>query len=333
MKQFLKRLMYFALIGIIPIVSLLSLYFYYDPFKVLRNYHDYSYPYVIPNRDYISTTMFIKNHEFHAYNSFIFGSSRTIAFRTNSWCKYLSENSNPFLFDASGESVYGIYTKLKYLDSINIRMKNVLIILCRDVSFSHSENPEDHLTIKHPATSRESNMNFQFVFIKAFFNPDFLFRFLTYEIIGEYKPYMSGYIENRKITFDTITNETTIIDQETEISQNPSEYYLKRENLFYERKGEQIDSVQRINDKKLSMLKEVKRILEENKTNYKVVISPLYEQVKFSKSDISILRALFGDHLFDFSGRNKFTESKTNYYEPSHFRPAVGDSILYMIYK
>src|SRR5215218_6448526 len=73
MRQFIKTLTCFSLIGITPVVALLSLYFYLDPFKVLRHYHDYSYPYVIPNRDYISTTMFINNYKKNRYNSFVLG--------------------------------------------------------------------------------------------------------------------------------------------------------------------------------------------------------------------------------------------------------------------
>jgi hypothetical protein len=333
MKRLLKKLTFFALIGIVPMVLLLLLYLYYDPFKVLRNYHDYSNAYITPNRDYISTTMYVKNNNIYNYNSFIFGSSTTLAFKPNSWRRYLSEDSNPFMFDASCESIYGIYRKLKYLDSIHSKLKNALIILDGKGSFSNSENPKDHLFITHPITSGESKMNFQLTFMKAYFDKKFLFNFYAYKIIGEYKPFMSSYIENRKITIDTITNEQKILDQETEISQFPSEYYLRRKALFYERKGEQIDSVQRINSKQLFMLQEVKRILEKNKTNYKVIISPLYDQMKFSYYDIGILKNIFRDHLYDFSGKNEFTESKFNYYETAHFRPVVGDSILHLIYK
>ena len=333
MNQFIIKLTYFSLIGIILILSLFLSYLYYDPFKVSRHYDDYSYPYVIPNRDYISTTMFINNYKKNNYNSFIFGSSRTLAFRPNSWSKFLSVKDNPFMFDASGESIYGIYTKLKYLDSKNVEIKNALIILCRDCSFSQTENHKGHLFVKHPATSGEDNLSFQFDFFKAFLSPKFLFNFYSYKILGNYKPFMSGYIENRKITFDTLTNEINIIDQETEIIQNPAEYYAKRNELFYSRIGEKTDSIQRINKKQIFMLKEVKRILEKNNTNYKVVLSPLYEQIKFNHSDLLLLKNEFGNNLYDFSGKNSFTDNKTNYYETSHFRPNVGDSIFKIIYK
>jgi hypothetical protein len=164
-------------------------------------------------------------------------------------------------------------------------------------------------------------------------SPDFLFRFLAYQIIGEYRPFMAGCIEHRKISCDTITNETHIIDQENELAQNSTEYYLKYKNKFYERKGEKVDSIQRINDIQLFMLKEVKRILVKNETNYKIILSPLYEQIRFSNYDINILKTLFGDNIYDFTGENEFTKSITNFYEPSHYRPSVGDSIFKFIYK
>lgn len=333
MTQFLKNLIYFSIVGIVLILTLLSSYLYFDPFKVLKHYSNYSDPYVITNRDYISTSMFINNYEKENYNSIIFGSSRTIAFKLNSWSKYLPQNDKPFMFDASGESIYGIYTKLKYLDSENVKIKNVLIILCRDVSFKYSENHKGHLFIKHPATSGESYLTFQFEFFKAYASENFLFNFFSYKILGRYKPFMAGYIQNSKIIYDTLTNQITNIDQENEITQHPIEYYTKRKEQFYERKEEKIDSVQRINQKHMFMLKEISRILKRNNTNYKVVLSPLFEQMKFNPADLLFLKNEFGNNLYDFSGKNSFTENKINYYETSHFRPNVGDSILKLIYK
>jgi hypothetical protein len=39
-----------------------------------------------------------------------------MAFKPARWKKYLPQNAEPFLFDASNESIYGIYTKIKWLD-------------------------------------------------------------------------------------------------------------------------------------------------------------------------------------------------------------------------
>lgn len=333
MKRFINQLFIFFILGLVPFFIFSFLYVYLDPFKVLYSYKDYSFPFVITNRDYISTTILKKNLPEHKYNSFVLGSSRTLAYRLDCWNKYLDKNAKPFMFDASNESVYGIYTKLRYLDSIKANIENVLIIMCRDRIFEDTENPKGHLFIKHPATSGESNLDFQLVFFKAYLDPGFLFNFYAYIITKEYKPFMGGYIENRLIRYDTLTNEYNAIDQQKEITQNPVAYYAKRADYFYDRQGEKIDTAHKIKSKHLFMLQEIKRILVKNNTNYKVVISPLYEQVKFSKYDFEILKSLFGNNLFDFSGRNIFTESMVNYYEPSHYIPKVGDSILSLIYR
>jgi hypothetical protein len=333
MRFFLTRLACFSGIGLLPVLALFVTYVCFDPFRVLRDYSDYSNPKVIPNRDYISTTMFDKNYKKYKYNSFIFGSSRTLAFKPNSWQNYLQIKSMPYMFDASAESIYGIYTKLKYLDSKNIEIRNVLIIMCRDVTFNDVEKNDGHLFIKHPVTSGDHFFNFHSKFFKAYLNLNFLFNFYSFKVIGNYRPYMTGYLENRMITYDTITNECNIVDQEKEIKQNPNEYFANRNDLFYARSGETLDSLQRITSKHVFMLKEIKRILEKNNTSYKVVVSPLYDQIKLNPVDFSILKNIFGKNLYDVSGENCFTENIRNYYEPSHYRPNVGDSILQLIYK
>lgn len=332
MKRFLVNIMYFALIGSIPLLILLVGYFVYDPFKVVYPYSNYSYPYVISNRDYISTEMFGHNYKKYNYNSFVFGSSRTLAFKPNSWKNYLSKSDQPFMFDASGESIYGIYTKLKYLDAIHANIDNALILICRDATFNNSTNHKGHLFIKHPITSKESKINFHLCFIQSYLSPNFLFSFYSYTFSKQFKPFMVRYIENRKIVFDTLTNEVSIIDQEDEITNNTNEYYKRRENLFYQRLKERSDSIVRIKPEYLFLLKEVKRILVKNHTNYKIIISPLYEQIKLNPNDLSVLKNIFNDRLYDFSGKNSFTNSSTNYYETSHFRPLIGDSILKIIY-
>ena len=332
MKSFLTKILRFLSIGLIPLSIVFAAYLYFDPFKVIKEYDDYSYSSFALNRDYVSTTVLAKNLKKHNYNSFIFGSSRTLAFQASSWSKYLSKNDSPYIFDASSESLWGIYTKLKYLDSLNEKVDNVLIILCRDVSFNTKGNSKGHLFIKHPLTSNENNLAFQSEFFKSFLSVSFLKNFIWYKISGTYNPSMAGYVENRKITYDVITNQVNIIDQEDEITKYPKEYYQKRSALFYERKGEQVDSVDRIKKEHLVMLKEIAHILKKHNTNYKVVISPLYEQIKFSKGDQQVLENIFANNIYDFSGKNTFTESYENFYENSHYRPVVGDSILRMIY-
>ena len=332
MNKFLKTFAIFSLTGIIVAILLVGTYVYYDPFKVVRKYQDYSYPHVISNRDYISTEMFIQNDKKYHYNSFVFGSSRTMAFTPDSWENFLHPGTIPFMFDASAESIYGIDIKLRYLDSMHIPLDHVLLIFDRDVIFKTTENSSEHLYIKHPLLSGQNRLAFQFAFFKAYLDLKFLYHFYDFTLTGKYKSNMNGFLENRKIKYDTITNQMKIIDQETEISQQPDEYYRKRRNLFYKRSGEQTDSIRRIQKPQLNMLMDLKRILEKDHTDYKIILSPLYEQVKFNKHDLEILEEIFPGHIYNFSGKNGFTDKITNYYETAHFRPVVGDSILKIIY-
>ena len=333
MNPFLKKLLRFLAPILILLAVFLTFYVYNDPFKVLRPYSDYSYSRVFTNRDFVSTAMFIKQYPKYKYNSFIFGSSRTMAYRPELWRQYLDTDSRVFVFDAAGESVYGIYHKLKYLDAEKVELKNALIVLCRDFAFRHDANHEGHLYIKHPSTSGESRLAFQYEFLRAYFSPKFLFNYYAFQILGAYKPFMSVYIENRRVVYDTITNGTIILDQEEELKSDEQSYYARRSDVFYERNGEKTDSIQRINPKHEFMLREIRRLLDKNKTQFKVVLSPLYDQTKFNPTDMHILNQVFGDHLYDFTGKNSITDNKYNYYEISHYRFAVGDSILSGIYK
>lgn len=333
MVKFLKNIFRFSLICSLPFLILLSSYIYFDPFKVIRDYDDYSFPFVIPNRDYVSTSVFIKNYKREQYDSFILGSSRTLAFKPSSWKNYLDEKSKPFMFDASKESIYGIYTKLRFLDTRKIPIKNALILFCRDVTFKEVKNHSGHLFIKHPDVSNESKFKFHLEFFKAYLDVKFLFNFYAYKISGDYKSYMIGYIEKRKITFDKITNEINILDQEKEINESPEKYYQSRKDIFYKRTIEITDNENQIKAEQLFFLNQIKVILEKNKTNYKIVLSPLYEQKKFSKKDIKLLKNMFGEKIYDFSGKNFLTDDKHNYYETSHFRPKVGNLILEKIYQ
>jgi hypothetical protein len=255
-----------------------------------------------------------------------------LGFKPRSWKKYLLNSDNPYVFDASGESLLGIYTKLKFLDSLNVPIDNVIILLCRDVSFGYYENPEGHLFIKHPSVSKESFLTFQLEFIKAYFNPKFLFNYYLYTVSRQYKPFMNGYVENRKITFDPVSNELNIVDQEYEIIHDSNGYYEKRKDVFFDRLAERTDSIQRITKEYKFFLERIKEMLEKHNSNYKIVLSPLYEQVKFNPKDVFFLQNLFGNKVFDFAGENDLTKSKFNYYETNHFRPSVGDSILNRIY-
>ena len=330
MRKFIKRLLLFAAI---PLITLILGYVVFDPFKVLYKCDDYSDTFVILNRDYVSCEHYINKKNKYHYNSFIFGSSRTIAFRASSWKKYLNADASILTFDAAAENIYGIHNKLKYLDKTNAKIDNVILILCRDWGFEQGESLNGHIFMKHPSFSENTRINFQFKFFKSYMNTKFLLAYYNFKCTNNYKPWMKFIISNEKATLDSITNEMRIPNIDKTIDADRKKYIVEKGKLFYDRKGETADSINRIKKHQIFVLKDIKRLLEKHKTNYKIISGPLYDQITFSKNDKKILNAIFGNKFYDFTGKNKFTENKENYYESSHFRAHVGNEILETIYK
>jgi hypothetical protein len=206
-------------------------------------------------------------------------------------------------------------------------MQNAIILICRDMTFNDFNNTDEYIIRKHPVTSGQSEFLYQYKSFESFVNQKFVYNYFEFKFTQKYKSYMEGYIETRQMNFDSITNFMSISPRE-KIFHKTSFNNTKE---FYDRPTERIDSVCRIKPIHVKYLKEIKNILDKHKTKYTVILTPLYEQIKFNKRDTELLTSLFGKNLHDFSGKNIFTDNKQNYFESSHFRPVVGDSIFQII--
>ncbi|KAA6321899.1 hypothetical protein EZS27_028503 [termite gut metagenome] len=341
MKNFLTNLKHFAIIGFIPLFLLFIVYLILDPFKVIKSYDTFydinAKGRVGLNKDYISTTTFIKNYKKQNYDSFVFGSSRSMVYQISDWRKYLSPQSHCFHFNASSEILYGLQKKIEYIDSKGIEIKNALLVL--DHSTFEKESNSGHLWIISPALVGNSNiLNFHFTFFKAFLSPKFLYAYLDFVISGKIKPYMTKnhLLEGGTLNYDVSSNEHRWYDfSENMINNNESAYYTKeRLSVFYKRDTLLKYSPISIRENQKKMLNDIQRIFNKHKTNYRIVISPLYDQLKLNKTDLEYLENVFGkDNVFDFSGINTFTQDYTNYYEDSHYRPHVARKIMEKIYE
>ena len=84
---------------------------------------------------------------------------------------------------------------------------------------------------------------------------------------------------------------------------------------------------------KVNSLKGIRELFDKHHTNYRIVVSPLYDQIKLNPKDYKILCEIFGSqYVYDFSGVNNWTEDYHNYYEPSHYLPSVASEIMKQIY-
>lgn len=328
MKRFLVLIGLFCL----PFLILLVSYCVTDPFKVLYHY-DYYYNNgnplgVVLNRDYVSTSTFKNLYPQYKYNSFIFGNSRSIFYEVSDWEKYIGQDAKPFHFDASSESLYGIYKKIIYVDD-KISIKNALIILDYN-TLLQTEPRKTHLFYISPVLENNTNWSgFHTAFIRAFFSPEFIAPYFEYKITGVMVPPL----DSRPFYYEHVPNEIKFTSQEQKI----------KDGIFYTSQKltaefpliDYTDSVNVpiIKEPQFDMLCKIKDIFEKHHTNYKIIINPLYDQIQLNPKDIEILSTIFDHKVYDFSGNNCFTDDYHNYYEESHYRPHVAAEIMRIIYE
>lgn len=335
MRRFLKRLLFFSSLGGIPYLLLLAGYIRLDPFSVVRPKADYSGLFIPPNLDVISTSIFDQNYRKYGYNSFILGSSRTMGYRPEAWQALLDSSNgkaSAFIFRASGETVKGMDQKLHYILKKGARLDNVLLILCKDYAFLPEEDQKGIIFLRQPQVSGMSTYAYQKAFFDEYMRPRFLACYYTYFFTHRYYKWMQQYIERRNVIWDPVSNELTIEDDEQMMKHDPERFYKERDHVFYPRSGETVDSVNRIAPAQVRIMQDMVALFKAQGTNYKVIISPLYAQERFSPADRAILKQVFGDHLYDFSGKNWITEDKRHYFESSHYRKEMGDTIMKLIY-
>jgi hypothetical protein len=331
---FLLRLLLFSL----PLLSLLVFYFWQDPFKVIHHYDSYidsGKPYYIGlNRDYVSTENWVNHYPEYKYDSYIFGNSRSLFYRMESWKNFIGEPASKcYHFDASGETLYGLEIKLRFLAGQNAGIRHSLILL-DFYTLQHITNSEGHLFIKDPRTSGQSRLAFQAAFLKSFFSFNFFRTFFDLKLSGRIKPYMEdSIIDGRIFAYDKISNEMTMPLLENLIQTDPVRYYEAHRALFYPRKPELQVSDCVIGPGQIKLLESIRNMLKADSSDYRIVVNPLYDQLKLNPADLRQLKNIFGNgNVFDLSGINWFTEDIHHYYETSHYRPYVADSIMALVY-
>lgn len=313
-----------------PILSVILFYIIADPFEVIYKYSKhYNDPKIVYNRDYNSLDLLKNSLSVKEYDSFVFGSSRSLAFTCLDWTRD-SNNHGCYHFDASGESLYGIYKKIEWLDENDVKIKNALIVLDAGLLAS-IKNSDTHLTIKHPEISKENRLYFQYVFIRAFFQQAFFVGYIDYKIRGKVSPQFSNFFEKSRFVFDGNSNDIYFESAENEIADGT--YFKGKEKIFYTRTEDIKYSDPVIKNPQKQMLDNIASILNKNKSKYKIIISPLYDQIKLNPLDLSELNSIFGyDNVHNYSGINTYTSDIQNYYETSHYRRRVGKAILEEVY-
>jgi hypothetical protein len=258
-----------------------------------------------------------------------------VAFKTWDWKNLLDSSSVPFSFDASNENIFGMLTKIKFLNDNHIKIDNALLVICSDATFLSTSDLQGPLYIKYPDIASTNHLNFYLTFISSWFDKLFFVKYVDYKFFQVQREYSKDIIESQNIDYDTVYNNFFITKIDRQLKTRPDAYYseLLKDNLFYKKQIPPMIEEPQINDKSVEYLQEIAEILKSNTTNYKLVISPLYNTPKFNNRDFETLVKIFGsENVFDFSGENSITSNYKNYYERSHYRPEVGRQILEIVY-
>lgn len=332
MTSFLKKIILYS----IPFLVLITCYVVTDPFQNVFYRKVYYFDIMMLARGNASTKVFLQNKDKYHYDSFIFGSSRSTAHTGKKWATYLSKENVPFSFGAWNESIEGVYRRLNLIDSLKCPVKNAFIVIDIDRMFSKSDTlkasdfEDDHYLI-----SEKSRFNYYMHDFLAYLNnPKLILTSIDYKIFKKQRDYMEGFIGMKESDMDAITNDWEV-NSEKKINADSANYYNIAAAKFYERPKDQRFSKKLISTNKLNYLNKIEAIFKKHHTNYKIVIAPLYDQIKINKEDLSTLWDVFGkQNVYDYSGINSITNNKYNYHnDVVHYRKKIGDLIFHEIYK
>jgi hypothetical protein len=311
---------------------MIGVYLVFDPFEVVYPYKShYNDPNIPYNWDYNQVEMLIRNYDTRKYDSFIFGNSRSMAFLCSDWARHI-DSPRTLHFAAAKEGIYGIHAKIMFLSREQMPIRNALVVL-DPWTLSLATNTPGFLYIKHPKTSGESLLTFHQTFFRSFIQLNFFFGYLDYKLTGRVRPFFKDMFAEG-ITFDRVTGDKRLLGKEKSIEDTPKAYYNNLGTVFYPRDltTEQYADAE-ISGIQAGYLKDIRKVFDDNRTNYQIVISPTYDAKQLNPKDLAILREIFGaDRVYNYSGINRFTRDIQNYYENSHFRMRVGREIMDEIY-
>jgi hypothetical protein len=326
MKPLIKKI--FVLLS--PLILVTICYLITDPTQKLPFYKPHAFDILMLSRGDISTRVYLMNVDKYKYDSFIFGSSRTTAHTSKAWGKYLSKNNVAYSFSAWNESIVGIYKRLKLIDSLKKPINNAFLLLDIDRAFEKGAITWDYYLI----TGTSKYNYYMNDYINYLQSPRLILTSVDYQLFHKKRAYMEGFMGLQKDDWNPVNNDWEP-NSEKKINADSVGYYKNSSTLFYSRPAAQQFSSKRINATNANYLHKIMGLLKKHHAKYKIVIAPLYDQIKLNPQDHITLNNIFGiDNVYDYSGVNAITNNMYNYNaDVVHYRKKVGDLIFKEIYQ
>lgn len=330
MQGFSRFILRSLFIIAVPVALLVGVYVAVDPFKVLRHYDTY-YHYQeldpLPNLAMTSIRNYERQSQLRNYNAFLFGSSIVQCLPVDHWLKYLPIDAEPFYLNSNKSTLSSIARRMQWLDARGDTIKYALITL--DPGGLADHEPYNPAVIAYPEVSDVSWPKWHWTYIKGFFHRDFIISWIACKLTGEpvnirstttlvYNPY--GYDERSNYmpyTFDEIQLAQSSKEEPRWPASNAG---VVRPPLIAQRYSRDLASIA--------------DVLDRHNTDYRVIIAPNAHHESFHPIDLDLLRSTFGNRLIDTTGPlDSLTYDDSLWYDPYHFRPAIGCTIIDMAYK
>jgi len=333
MKKFLLKLFYFSIPLLILLIIVTILYIKRDIYQDFAPYQYNSMKYRPQLLGDISTKKLLNSTT--KYNSFILGSSRSMSLYA-CYMQQKIKNSTFFHYASCGETIGGIAAKLNLIEALGYEIDNVVIYFDTDFTFLREGECR---TNDHYLLTKDNKISYYFSHYKNFIPPQ-----LSLDKIKILLNYKEDTFFKPNTEMDIITNDVSHICSDS-ILTNYGNATLKKfqiskidalvaSGFFYEReKTTQYKEIQ-ISDSEKNMLQNIKAIFQKHKTNYYIIISPLYDQLKFNIEDMNTIQEIFGNRVYDFSGINSYTNNVYNYIpERNHFRNYISKFMIDSIFQ
>jgi len=313
MSKFLYKIFLFFSILIPLLILLVGYNIWLDPYGAIKG--NMQTQKTEPNQHYLKIKYCINNPK--KYNAFLFGSSRVGKIDVS---KIIDEN-NWYNFTYSECVPYETLQDIRLLLHHNINIKKIIIGL-DEISYLVSYKLHKNQSLRKPYVN--------------IINPYLYYLFL--------RPSLSMYknISNADTSKFYSKGAYNVIYKNGCFPPNKKDAFIEKNPLAHNK-----DSVfnkpywnpnnkERIN-KVISEIKKIKKICDERDIKVIFFINPIYKKTYIKAVDNKFFNFLWQlstiSEYYDFSGINNITSKTVNYYDNSHYRPIVGDWIIYNIFQ
>lgn len=327
MKHFLLTICSFFTVSAVVFIGY---YVAYDPFMMVWHYDDYLYSSGAKqclNGAYQGMRG-LEQNDSTPYNAFIVGSSRSLAFYHAEWKKHIGQDAYTYTWYQSDGNLWGNLQRIRYACQ-HYDVQHLLLVMDEEALCNISEN--SGALFHEPWQITDCPFLHFFIFqwdmLKSFYSVKFQQSILLSQPLSGGQMRHTHLMQTGEIWYSEADSIITFYGHDAYVARlNPNPFYT-RDSV------ETIDSPQ-IDDHHLCLLQQLKSILEEEGTDYRIVLGPLYSQIKINPTDYQILLDLFGtNRVFDFSGKNSITDDSSNYYENSHYTASVANQIMDVLYQ